>query len=846
MLRFGFLISIVCLAMLLHFEAVAAEDPVDEEIGVYLDVKGLGGSEIDAVIRNKSAYLSITTLFNLLKIKNQLSVNQDTVSGFFINQQQEYLIDQVKNQIILAGQVFKLDKEALIQTPSGLYLRTDVLGKVFSLNCVFDFSTLSVSLSTRLELPVILEKKREQFRKNLSGLKKDLIADTTIKRNDKGFNLGAADWALSSVQTGGTSATTASLQLGAVIGGGETTLAVNYQDKNRFNLRQQYYQWHYADNENPLLRQIVLGKLAVQPLSSLTGSVIGVQLSNASTIFRKSQGTYTLSNITRPDWMVELYVNNVLVDYVKADAAGFYSFQVPVVYGSSLIKLRLLGPYREEEIQEQQIVVPYSFLPKGELEYTISNGMVEDGKQSRYSRTAFKYGQSAHLTLGGGLEYYSKITAHPYIPFVNASWRPVANLFLSAEHALDVRTKANASYRLPHELLFEADYTRYKAGQQAILNSSVEERKLMISKQYRKSHFSLYSRLSVNQIVYPVNKQLVTDILLSCMWRGVSTNLTTYALFNNQNDPLIYSTLAFSLKLPAKTTLRPQAQYAYDTGQMNSYRIEMERQLFGSGYLNVAFDHNLLYHTKGLTVGLRFDLSFVRTAFSVTTNKYQTSTSQSFNGGIVFDKQSRYLKFNNRSNVSRSGLVIYPFLDVNGNHKQDPGEPKLTGLQLKVNGGRIENDVQDTTIRVMELEPFADYLIELNPSSFDNIAWQLENKTYKVTAAPNQFKTIAVPVQVYGEVSGKVMMAGGAGLERISVTVFGTNGKAVKSMLSDNEGYFDFLGLPADAYTLKLDPLQLNKLKMKTASPVRSFKIRPTPEGDVVADVNFIISKPDL
>jgi hypothetical protein len=56
-------------------------------------------------------------------------------------------------------------------------------------------------------------------------------------------------------------------------------------------------------------------------------------------------------------------MNNSLVDYAKAPTAGFYTFQVPLVYGNSLVKLRFYGPWGEELSREQNIQIPFNFLP---------------------------------------------------------------------------------------------------------------------------------------------------------------------------------------------------------------------------------------------------------------------------------------------------------------------------------------------------------------------------------------------------------------------------------------------------------------------------------------------------
>jgi hypothetical protein len=36
--------------------------------------------------------------------------------------------------------------------------------------------------------------------------------------------------------------------------------------------------------------------------------------------------------------MVELYVNNILVDYKRADASGFFTFEIPLIYGTTNVK----------------------------------------------------------------------------------------------------------------------------------------------------------------------------------------------------------------------------------------------------------------------------------------------------------------------------------------------------------------------------------------------------------------------------------------------------------------------------------------------------------------------------
>ena len=177
-----------------------------------------------------------------------------------------------------------------------------------------------------------------------------------------------------------------------MIAGGEATASLYYNSTDPFSEKQQYYLWRYVNNDFAPLRQVMAGKIRTNSISSLYNPVIGVQLTNTPTTYRRSFGSYTLSDKTEPGWIVELYVNNVLVDYVKADASGFFTFQIPLVYGNSLVKLKFFGPWGEERIREQNIIIPYNFLPEKTLEYTISAGIVEDTLRSRFSRASVNYG----------------------------------------------------------------------------------------------------------------------------------------------------------------------------------------------------------------------------------------------------------------------------------------------------------------------------------------------------------------------------------------------------------------------------------------------------------------------
>ena len=822
-------------------------EPEYDEISVFLDIPRLGGVEISSVIKGEEVFLPVTDLFDFIKIKNIPSPGLDLITGFFITQDAAFSIDRIKNSIQLGEKLFDLEPGALIRTESNLYLRGDYFGKIFGLDCIFSYRNLSVTINTKLELPVIREMRLEEMRNNMTRLKGEVKADTNIGRSYPMFHFGMADWsAIATEQINGPSETRLNLALGSVIAGGEATASLYYNSRNPFSEKQQYYLWRYVNNDNSALRQVMAGKIATRATSSIYNPVIGVQVTNTPTTFRRSFGSYTLSDKTEPGWIVELYVNNVLVNYVKADPSGFFTFEVPLVYGNSLVMLKFYGPWGEERTREQNIIIPFNFIPKNTFEYTVSAGIVEDSLRSRFSRTNFNYGLSRGVTIGAGFEYLSSVSSGSLMPYANASVRLASNLLLSGEYTYSVRAKGTLTYRFPSNIQIDINYTKYAKDQKAINYNYLEERKAVVSMPIRMKKFSLYNRLSVNQLVLPTTNYTTGEWLLSGSPFGVNTNITTYALYIGRSAPYVYNSISLSFRLPASFTIIPQAQYSYTDKKLLSTKIGLEKRILQHGFLNLSYEQNFRSNLRMGELGFRYDFKFAQAGFSTRQTDKFTTLIQYARGSLINDRQTRYLGTDNRANVGRGGISIVTYVDINNNGKRDPGEPGAYGLNLRASGGRIERSEQDTTIRILGLEPYTDCFIEFDPNSFETITWKLKNRTMKVAVDPNMLKLIEIPIIVVGEASGTVMInkrGETTGLARMIVNFYSKDQKLAGRVLTEEDGYFSYLGLASGSYNVRIDTGQLRKLGMISSPESLNFNITPNIDGDFIDGLDFIVNK---
>ncbi len=816
-----------------------------EEVMITVSEPNMGSVEMQSLISGKRSYLPVKNLFDFLQIKNSSSSAGDEINGFFINPNAAYQISSLKNSINYNNSLVAVSDSDLIFTDNTLFLKSDLFGKIFGLDCNFNFRSLSVNLNSKVELPAVREKRQEQMRQNLSRLKSERKPDTLIGKNFSLFHLGMADWQVTALQdNNGRTNTRASINFGGLIAGGEANIYFNYNSGTPFKWSNQFYNWRYVDNDRAAFKQVSLGRVFSQSTSSLIAPLNGIQISNTPTYYKKSFATYTYSNTTEPNWIVELYVNSVLVNYTKADASGFFSFEVPIIYGTSILKFRYYGPWGEERSSEQNINIPFTFLPENQLEYSITAGILSDDQRSKFSRGNLNYGLTKRVTIGAGVEYLSSAQSGKSMPFVNASVRIGSKMIFSGEHTYGVLSKATINYRLPGNLQFDINYMKYEPGQTAIRLSYLEEKKATITMPIRSKRFNGFSRLVLDQITLPKSKFTSAEFLFGGIVAGVSSNITTYAVLASA-QPVIYSKLSMTYRLPKGIRLTPQAQYEYREKTFSMYRTEMEKQIVKNGFLNVSYERNTRSKTNTFLVGLRFNFSFAQTSFSARQTNQTTFFTQTASGGLVYNDKGHYFAANNFTNVGRAGLMIIPFLDFNCNGIRDADEPEVCGLIARVPSGRIDRNSKVAAIRVSGLEAYNKYTIDLDGNSFDNPAWKIHNKVISVVAEPNTFKLIEVPVFVEGEVSGTVYLKEGTlkkGQARMIVNIYSEAKHLVAKTLTEPDGYFSYLGLPPGNYFVSIDEEQLTKTNLEIQNPNLPFTIQSKREGDIFDNAELILS----
>jgi hypothetical protein len=829
-----------------NFKNETVGDPVAFDLfSVSVFVEGAGSFDVDVLYTdNNLLYINVEDLFRSLKIPCVDGMKGLSLEGFIGKGQQPYSIDFGKGLIRVGDKGIK-SQNKLLKDSGSLFMESSVFTEVFGITLDFNYRSLIVKLKADFELPLIKQMRLDKVRYNIAKIRGELVADTLIKRNYHLFKFGTLDWSASSFQNRkGKTNNGVGLSVGTELLHGEANASLNYNDQYKFDNRQVQYLWRWIDNDKTFIKQAQIGKISVPTISFINAPIVGASIRNTPTTVRKAKGSYIINEITEPNWIVELYINDILIDFVTADASGAFLFKVPIVYGFTTIKLRFYGPTGEERTEEREVNVPYSVMPVNEFEYALSAALVQDNSGSHFAKGEFNYGVNRYFTIGGGLEYLSSLPGKDIIPFARATVQPFSRLTINGEYAHGVRTKGLLNYYLTKDVLLELDYAKYVEGQKATIFNASEERKARLSLPFKFKRVNGYFRFDYSQLVYNTFNYNYSNLTFSTYYRRFNANVLTQLNWVDQKSPYVTSDLAFSYIFKNNYILRSIARYNTTDGVFLSYRAELEKRI-PKGFISASFQRNIQSNDYYLNVGCKYDFSFARATVSTSQSKLDSGNSISAQGSLAFGGGNGYIHSNVNSSISRGGILLYPFLDLNQNGVLDNGEHLVKINDARVNGGRAVFSKNDSIVRIPNLNTFTNYIITFDDTDLDNIAWRFKHKTYQVLVDPNQFKRIDVPILSMGEISGTTYIEKEnslKGIGRISIKIYKKDSdKLVTEILSESDGHLYNLGLKPGEYRACIDPEQLKNLDFVAEPACRYFTIKSLEEGDVVGGIDFIL-----
>ncbi len=846
--RYGLLFLAFLLCSLFPFSTLNAQDNPDsevEEFKILLNVQDVAYYETDALYFNDHLYISVYSLFQQLKIFTKVKNEFSLIDGYIANPIDTFSINFALMKIRYKDVTDTLSAAKIMKNDYGLFLRVDELEKIFKLKISFNFRTLSAYLSCKTDLPLIKQLKREKIRKNLQNIKGEIKVDTTFKRKYHWAKGGVFDWKINMAQVIGRSA---SFQGQAAVGmellGGELLAHINQPSNGPFNMYSQTMTWRMVNNNSKILRQIQLGNIPAAGVSTISSSIIGGGISNVPTTFQKQYGTYHLFNKTQPNWEVELYVNDLLVDFKTADANGNFQFDVPLLYGNTKITLKYYGPWGEERSEEREILVPSNFIPKKQLQYQAYSGYTFDAEHDLYSSFKLVYGVNRSICIGTGFEYFQKTLKDKSVPYLTVSARLFGSAMLNYMYCYNVKNSLNFTLPFLKKLYLETNFSQFTKNQDAIITSDKYDLSSGLSVPMTTHYFSGY-----NKILYRYNRTPnfgfhYIDYYLSFAFRKFSIVFANSAGILSQTYT-VNSSVSLNYVTSDQYIFNAQVMANLKTIQMNSVRIDAQKKFFKKIITDINYTYAPVTNSFFLNFSMRFDLNFAQTSLASFVSKNSVTTEQDIYGSLLFSPKRPNITPSSRSLISSCGIDVIVFLDINHNGIKDPGEPFIKDVNVNISQGSKANH-GDSVYRFIALKPNTQYLLTIDNSSLQNISWLAKFSTIAVYSDPDQVKTIFVPVEPMAEVSGTVYFKSDDAIrtaKNITVNIYKKDGKLFTSATSDEDGYFNYMGLPPGIYSVNIDTLTAKNMNGEILQDNIPFTVHINRNGDLIEHLDLYLRK---
>jgi hypothetical protein len=827
--------------LFIHAQAQEVTLPGDnlifDELIITVFIEGGYSMETEVLITDTNVlYLNIESLFKNLNLTCLPNLNG--LEGFIENKKNDYSIDFEKKQITIGNKTISIVGH-LLEELGIKYIAAPIVSEAFGLNFIYNPRTLSAKMTSSFELPFFKQLRIEKNRKNiLFGQTNAIIIDTIVSRNYHLFKFGAIDWSLTSSQTTNNN-TSINMGVGTELLFGEAVFSMNYNPLEKFDISQLKYRWRWIDNDNKIIKQAELGQVSIQSVSPLNSSLIGATINNSSTTIKKTSGYYTINDTTDPNWTVELYINDALVDYTLADAAGLYQFKVPVVYGVIIITLKFYGPLGEERTQEIIKNTPYTFTTANNLLYNLTTGVVQDSLKSRFAKVDFNYGVTRNLTINGGLEYLSSNTDHPFLPYAKVAFQPYSKIILNLDYIHNISYRGLINFYVTKNAFLVVDYIANLEMQ----NNRLAALDVKFSTPIKTKLFKGFTKINYNRLFYESYAYNQINFTMSTYYKQLNINSSSFMSWTTNYTPQMSTNLRLSYGLKNGVSLRASALYNLTSNNLLNVSAEFQKRILKMNLI-ARCSRNIQSKQNNFSISAGYDLPFSRVRVASSYSNNILGFSESAQGSLIFGGDEVRVK--NNSAMSKGAILLYPFLDLNNNGILDNDEKMVFVSSAKVSGGRAEISKKDFIVRLYDLNAFVNYTIEFSDTDLDYVSWRFKHKNYQILIDPNQYKQVYVPVVPVGEVSGTVYLKTKKNLRgqsRVRLQIYDEIGTKVAETMSEFDGYYNYLGLKPGTYSVTVDKTQLKSLNYQALPETHQVTIKMSEYGDIEEGLDFTISE---
>jgi hypothetical protein len=622
-----------------------------------------------------------------------------------------------------------------------------------------------------------------------------------------------------------------------------------------------------SDPEGGLLGPLMATHFEIGDIST-PGTALAVQSTPGRGAFVTNRPLNRAENFDRTSfrgelpegWDAELYRNGLLIGFMQGRGDGRYEFlDVPLLYGQNRMEVVLYGPQGQERRDTRMIPVGPDAIPPRETYYWAA---VQDAGSDliRFGRGQLQDTQDYRGLRGGfGLERGIDARTSVAASFMTSRYKGQRSYFLEGlvrraigPALLEFAGASNLSggTGLRGQMLAQIGNTNISAESIWQFGGFQGER---VERNIRSAHMiAMDHDFKLGRTTIPVNLQAsYRERLNGDKTLGVRSRLSfninritasADAIWEQQkhsfgSDPP--ATLESVLRLSGRAgglRLRGEARFGLigDTG----FR---ESKITGEWRAGERADWRaeLGYQARGKRGRAAFGYTRRFDKFALT-GQLDGSTDGAFGAmltlgfGLGPDPRGGGFRVSSEKLASAGQALAIVFHDENGDGVHQPEEPVERAVELTagISGQGKATDEKGQAF-IDGLQPFVPVLIGIDTDSLPDPFVQPASSGVVVTPRPGVPMRVELPLVAAGEIAGSLQRDDGKMLSGIKVELVDKNGRAIRTVLTEYDGYFLFESVPYGQYRLRVEPMVAAAVSLESAIAKTALLDKANPMVDL-------------
>lgn len=804
--------------------------------------------------------------------------------GWFLSENRIFALDMARQEVVVEGRRGTFDRRSVELHADDIYVDARLLSNWFPLGLDFDLSNSVVKLKSREPLPIEARLAREELRARLRG-REDSEASSyeTLETPYK-----MTDWPFFDFSTEAGYRKDPS---------GDPEAVARYSGLITADLLKMSARMFVAGDESDGLSQARLTLGRKDPQGELAGPLHLTEFSMGDIV------TPTVTLISDPNfgrgaeistfpigqtgqfnradligdlplgWDVELYRNEVLIDFQLSRPDGRYEFlNVPLVFGNNVLRLEFYGPQGQRRSEVRRILVGDEQTPKGRLNvrlaanqqdtdlFDVDDSTVPDAEAALEGEGRFilegAYGVTRNFSVGAGVSSIPLLSGRRTYGSIGGRLgyrNTFTELNLVTDDQGGVAGQVGLQMILPADLslLIEhgefRDFVSEDADDTAGLlerRSSVRLDGVIDAGLLPRVPFTFSGAYELRdtgheEIELGNRLSMVVRMLSftnSIVWTRIDDTSTTTRTANG--SLLVGGRFGrANVRGEARYDLEPDSQFTA-AGITGDWYFDTD---FSA---RVSFQREFVIEPRNIYgVGLSRKFKFASVGLSGeydTNDGSQVLVNVSF--GIGRDPRTGEWHASADPVAEKGAVSARAFLDRNTNGVFDNGDEALPDIRFATSrGSPRETTDADGVVFLTGLTPYEARDVMLPARSLSDPYWVAQPEGVSVMPRPGRAAVVDFPVVTTGEIDGTAYLESN-GVRRevseVTVQLVDVAGTVVKEAKTAYDGFYLFDSLMPGRYTVQVDPAQLKRLNLAASAP-KTLDIRG--DGTIVSGADIAL-----